>query len=109
VTLDGIGTALLATSSIVVLLITRFVAVVVVLVVITGCIFLSGFVVLSPERPGRLRHVEVDWVCPRCDTFGTVYVSRLWRPRARRRALGLLHRRMAPTCDAPDADLLIVG
>jgi hypothetical protein len=109
VTFDDLGSQCLAVLPIVVVIIVRFVAVLIALGTVSACIFVSGFVVLSPERPGRLRHIEVDWVCPRCDTFGTVYVSKLWRPRARRRALGLLHRRMAPTCDAPDVDLLIVG
>src|SRR5579862_6151727 len=53
--------------------------------------FLSGWVVFSPERPGFGRHSVVDWACPSCELWSTAYVSRFWRERARRRALGPAH------------------
>jgi hypothetical protein len=70
--------------------------------------FLSGWVVFSTERPGFGRHVVVDWACPSCELWATAYVSRFWRETARRRALGLAHRRLSPRCGALDSALIIV-
>ena len=79
-----------------------------VLLFVPSFLFLSGWFVFTPERPGRLRHAVVDWACPRCDVSATAYVSRFWRVRARRRALGMLHRRLSPQCPAADGELLIL-
>jgi hypothetical protein len=70
--------------------------------------FLSGWVTFSSERPGFGRHSVVDWACPTCELWSKAYVSRFWRARARRRALGLVHRRLSPACPAQDAELIIV-
>lgn len=87
----------------------RIVATVAVLAFVASFLFLSGWFVLAPEQPGLARHKVVDWSCPQCDVWAQAYVSRLWRPRARRRALGLLHRRLSPACPAMEGDLLILN
>ena len=88
--------------------IIRIVAVGAVLVFVAVFMFSTGWITFSPERPGLARHKLIDWGCPTCDVWSTAYVSPLWRTRARRRALGLLHKKLSPRCPASDQDLLIL-
>jgi hypothetical protein len=87
----------------------RLLATALVLLFLASFLFLSGWLSFSPGRQSVFRRRLVDWACPKCEIFSTAYVSPLWHERARRRALGLCHRRLAPTCSATEQDLLIMS
>ena len=89
-------------------LILRFVAVAVAALVVLAVLFVSGRIPINPERPGRGRRLAIDWGCPGCAAWGVAYVSRFWRERARRHAIGLAHARMSPQCPCRERELLIV-